>query len=665
MANISQVQLPSGVSYPIKAPAIPYGAVDSTSTATVFTATVPGITELTDGTIMMLHNGVITSASGFTVNINNLGAKKCYNNMTNATRDTTIFNIAYTMVFVYSEALDEGNGGWWIYRGYDGNTNTIGYQLRTNSGNKVAADTGYRYRLWFTSADTTKWVPANTSTATNATTNRTLNTKPIDPFGAIVYRATNDSCTAGGALGATGIWQQYTLTIGYSYMQTGFSLTFPAPVYVKCTPQTDGSAVMDSIVQALPSSKDGKIYIYLGTAYSATSMELEVVHPVYHHDGSGVKVWTGKEIPTVPTNVSAFTNDAGYLTSYTETDPTVPSWAKASSKPTYTASEVGALPSTTTYVSTVNGSSGAVTISVPTKTSDLTNDSNFATGTGFVSGPVEPGVTPQFSDINLAANTVYTLYAKVGSSNVAVQEIKTPADTNTTYALSNALSSHKFTETLTAGGSGSGTSTATMEFVAGTGITLTDDTTNKKITIASSVVNTDEKVSQALSTSNDTYSVLFRNATGTSNSTDTSKFSSKFTVQASTGNVTAGTINGYTLAAASEKAVDTSISAGSSSANLPTSAAVASFVEGKGYITLNDVPTIPSITLNGNTTTLPSFYAPTSAGTSGYYLKSTGSGAPEWAAVSAGGVTDVTVGGTSVVISGVATIASPVQIVRW
>lgn len=33
-------------------------------------------------------------------------------------------------------------------------------------------------------------------------------------------------------------------------------------------------------------------------------------------------------IPTVPTNVSTFTNDVGYLTSYTETDPTVPNWAK-------------------------------------------------------------------------------------------------------------------------------------------------------------------------------------------------------------------------------------------------------------------------------------------------------------------------------------------------
>lgn len=35
------------------------------------------------------------------------------------------------------------------------------------------------------------------------------------------------------------------------------------------------------------------------------------------------------------------------LQSYTETDPTVPEWAKAKTKPSYTASEVGALPNTT------------------------------------------------------------------------------------------------------------------------------------------------------------------------------------------------------------------------------------------------------------------------------------------------------------------------------
>ena len=44
----------------------------------------------------------------------------------------------------------------------------------------------------------------------------------------------------------------------------------------------------------------------------------------------------------IPTQVSQLTNDAGYLTSFTETDPTVPAWAKASTKPNYTAAEVGA-----------------------------------------------------------------------------------------------------------------------------------------------------------------------------------------------------------------------------------------------------------------------------------------------------------------------------------
>lgn len=46
------------------------------------------------------------------------------------------------------------------------------------------------------------------------------------------------------------------------------------------------------------------------------------------------------DFPAIPTKVSELQNDSGYLS--TETDPTVPAWAKADTKPTYTASEVGA-----------------------------------------------------------------------------------------------------------------------------------------------------------------------------------------------------------------------------------------------------------------------------------------------------------------------------------
>ena len=85
--------------------AIPFAAVDSTSTNTAFTATVPEITELYDGVCMYLKNGIVTSAANFTININNLGAKPVYGTMAASTRATTIFNINYTMLFVYNSSI--------------------------------------------------------------------------------------------------------------------------------------------------------------------------------------------------------------------------------------------------------------------------------------------------------------------------------------------------------------------------------------------------------------------------------------------------------------------------------------------------------------------------------------------------------------------------------
>lgn len=291
MAKISNFVTPDGTKYDIRATAIPYSEVDSSSTSTEFTVTVPGVTELTDGTCVFIKNGVVTSASGFTIDVNGLGAKPVYSNLAEASRDTTIFNINYTMLFIYDSTRVSG-GCWICYRGYDSNTNTIGYQLRTNNGNLPASDTGARYRLWFTSADDTKWVPANTSTSTDATTARTLNSRAINPFGPIVYNSTNGSVNSGARPSATTLWQQYAINLGYSFVK---SLTAWKPVYVQCTPQTDGSAVMNDITQTLPSSKDGKIYIFLGIAYNATNMELRVEHPVFYHDGTGLRIWNGAE----------------------------------------------------------------------------------------------------------------------------------------------------------------------------------------------------------------------------------------------------------------------------------------------------------------------------------------------------------------------------------
>lgn len=45
----------------------------------------------------------------------------------------------------------------------------------------------------------------------------------------------------------------------------------------------------------------------------------------------------------IPKKISDLQNDSGYITGYTETDPTVPDWAKQATKPSYTPAEVGAM----------------------------------------------------------------------------------------------------------------------------------------------------------------------------------------------------------------------------------------------------------------------------------------------------------------------------------
>ena len=155
-----------------------------------------------------------------------------------------------------------------------------------------------------------------------------------------------------------------------------------------------------------------------------------------------------------------------------------------------------------------------------------------------------------------------------------------------------------------------------MEFVAGTGITLTDDTTNKKITIACSVTDTDTKVKLTSKSDSVAYKVALGPSSITSGTAYEEYYSTNLTYNPSTKALsTGGAINGYTLAAASAKAVDTSISAGSSSANLPTSAAVATFVEGKGYITDAGVTKITTTagthTAITNSTGAVSFNVPT------------------------------------------------------
>ena len=127
-----------------------------------------------------------------------------------------------------------------------------------------------------------------------------------------------------------------------------------------------------------------------------------------------------------------------------------------------------------------------------------------------------------------------------------------------------------------------GPASATNENIA-----IFDGTTGKliknsgytiKTSVPSGAVFTDTKVTQTPTTTNATYELLFSNTANNNTLTEGARKTSTLTYNPSTkALVTGGTVNGYTLAAASAKGVDTSIAANSTSTNLPTSQAVSNF----------------------------------------------------------------------------------------
>ena len=86
-----------------------------------------------------------------------------------------------------------------------------------------------------------------------------------------------------------------------------------------------------------------------------------------------------------------------------ETDPTVPEWAKQPTKPTYTAHEVGALPDAT---------------KIPSKTSDLQNDSGFLTQHQDLSGYALKSEIPNVAS-DIGAESEGTAESKVSAHNVS------------------------------------------------------------------------------------------------------------------------------------------------------------------------------------------------------------------------------------------------------
>ncbi len=127
---------------------------------------------------LWLRNGVVTSGSGFTVNINGLGAKPCYSSLAAAQQLSGAFNVNYTMLLIYNSTRVTG-GCWDFVYGYDSNTTyspaKLGFvyvngNLKSGTTNQfTGGNSSYsREQGGFVAVNFTAAVPANSTLNINS-----------------------------------------------------------------------------------------------------------------------------------------------------------------------------------------------------------------------------------------------------------------------------------------------------------------------------------------------------------------------------------------------------------------------------------------------------------------------------------------------------------------
>lgn len=162
---------------------------------------------------------------------------------------------------------------------------------------------------------------------------------------------------------------------------------------------------------------------------------------------------------TVPTKTSDLTNDSGYITGYTETDPTVPSWAKQANKPSYAYSEISNTPQLAVVATSGNYEdlSNLPTIpTVPTNVSDFTNDANYQNATQVASAVNEAKV------LQVDVSAFSSLPQTKSDSRITSDHVVVSSTFGTPSAMTSDLSWTTSDGSITISGSISGSTTLTL-----------------------------------------------------------------------------------------------------------------------------------------------------------------------------------------------------------
>ncbi|MGN1321029.1 MAG: hypothetical protein ACI4VJ_00420 [Methanosphaera sp.] len=344
----------------------------TSDTAGTWTVSIPEITELTEGLSIKIRLKTSYNTSGNTLNVNGLGAKTIY--WRYGSKLTSHYDKESVLDLTYTEsAISSGTDtSGWIVENIYYSTNV--QQLRNYYTRFAAKSSLYRYMICFVN-QSNELIPANGTSNSTATT-KTLTTESFDLGKGIYYYNSTSTISAGSLPGTNTLYKQLGLIdLRYSF-NTGTTLTANKPIYLVVSPQSDGQVKLSSapIVQSLPTSSTPFWFVFLGNAYDTYRIELVTEHPIYVYGSNGLMEITSHVYKSLST--------------------------------------------------------------IPTKVSELTNDSGFTTNTGTITGITMNGTSKGTSgvvDLGTVITSHQDISGKADVSHTHDERYYTESEINTKF----------------------------------------------------------------------------------------------------------------------------------------------------------------------------------------------------------------------------------------
>lgn len=289
-----------------------YGT-SSTAAATVQKeVSIPSITTLNAGQIIIVQPTVTSTVANSTLKLNNFDAYPMrYNNAAITTStDSVVWSASFPSIWVF-------NGTYWVFAGHglDSNTTyTLNYSV--DAGKYTAGSGSYavsRYSIIGQKADNT-WEKITSTSATYSTgTSKTVNTNGFILNQLRYYGTTTN--VANGAKIATNTMYEKAASIDMRYSTNCGETTTWAEgdyIYLVGTIGADGLFYLNTTTwwtNVLPSTNDGKLYIRLGLVLAASGYTMSFFEdrPVFYHNGTKICEYK------IADNKQDIISDLGYI----------------------------------------------------------------------------------------------------------------------------------------------------------------------------------------------------------------------------------------------------------------------------------------------------------------------------------------------------------------